>query len=164
MKILNPRVRKNREGCKCRLKKHRDFPGSFLRNPRTDPGNSHSLLEFLTEGDLDLEYVQSLGPYGSLGLLRQKALEIQGVLGLESLFLDLVSQIPRPRGRGRPLLAEKCNSCEFLENVFLSGDSEGTKSIRNCYAFWAFLLYGLGSPCLISIIPRLKPRYQNGEL
>ena len=23
-----------------------DFPGVFLRNPRTDPGNSHSLLEF----------------------------------------------------------------------------------------------------------------------
>ena len=24
----------------------RDFPGVFLGNPRTDPGNSHSLLEF----------------------------------------------------------------------------------------------------------------------
>ena len=24
----------------------RDFPGVFLENPRTDPGNSHSLLEF----------------------------------------------------------------------------------------------------------------------
>ena len=24
----------------------RDFPGAFLENPRTDPGNSHSLLEF----------------------------------------------------------------------------------------------------------------------
>ena len=23
-----------------------DFPGVFLENPRTDPGNSHSLLEF----------------------------------------------------------------------------------------------------------------------
>ena len=26
----------------------RDFPGVFPENPRTDPGNSHSLLEFLT--------------------------------------------------------------------------------------------------------------------
>ena len=31
----------------------RDFPGVFLENPRTDPGNSHSLLEL---SDLSRSY------------------------------------------------------------------------------------------------------------
>ena len=34
-----------------------------------------------------------------------KILEIKVFLCLERLFLDLASQTPRPRGRGRPLLA-----------------------------------------------------------
>ena len=43
----------------------------------------------------------------SIPLWAQKTLEIKGFLGLERPFLDLVSQTPRPRGRGRPLFAEK---------------------------------------------------------
>ena len=43
----------------------------------------------------------------SIPLRAQKTLEIKGFLGLERPFLDLVSQTPRPRGRGRPLFAEK---------------------------------------------------------
>ena len=43
----------------------------------------------------------------SIPLRAQKTLEIKGSLGLEPPFLDLVSQTPRPRGRGRPLFAEK---------------------------------------------------------
>ena len=43
----------------------------------------------------------------SIPLWAQKTLEIKGLLGLERRFLDLVSQTPRPRGRGRPLFAEK---------------------------------------------------------
>ena len=42
----------------------------------------------------------------STALGAQKTLEIKGFLGLERPFLDLVSQTPRPRGRGRPLFAE----------------------------------------------------------
>ena len=42
----------------------------------------------------------------SIPLWAQKTLEIKGFLGLERPFLDLVSQTPRPRGRGRPLFAE----------------------------------------------------------
>ena len=42
----------------------------------------------------------------SIPLREQKALEIMGFLGLERTILDLVSQTPRPRGRGRPLCAE----------------------------------------------------------
>ena len=38
--------------------------------------------------------------------LGKKTLEIKGFLGLERPFLDLVSQTPRPRGRGRPVFAE----------------------------------------------------------
>ena len=41
----------------------------------------------------------------SIPLRAQKILEIKGFLGLESPFLDLVSQTPRPTGRGRPLFA-----------------------------------------------------------
>ena len=40
-------------------------------------------------------------------LWAQKTLEIKGCLGLERPFWDLVSQTPRPRGRGRPLLFDK---------------------------------------------------------
>ena len=36
----------------------------------------------------------------SIPLRAQKTLEIKGFLGLERPFLDLVSQTPRPRGRG----------------------------------------------------------------
>ena len=39
--------------------------------------------------------------------LSRENLEIKGFLGLQRPFLDLVSQTPRPRGRGRPLFAEK---------------------------------------------------------
>ena len=39
-------------------------------------------------------------------LWAQKTLETKGFLGLERPFLDLVSQTPRPRGRGRPFFAE----------------------------------------------------------
>ena len=46
----------------------------------------------------------------SIPLRKQKALEIKGFLGLERPFLDLVSQTPRPRGRGRPSFAEICIS------------------------------------------------------
>ena len=42
----------------------------------------------------------------SILLWAQKTLEIKGFLGLGRPFLDLVSQTPRPRGRGRPLFAE----------------------------------------------------------
>ena len=42
----------------------------------------------------------------SIPLRAQKTLEIKGVLGLERPFLDLVSQTPRPRGRGTPLFAD----------------------------------------------------------
>ena len=42
----------------------------------------------------------------SIPFRAQKTLEIKGFLGLERPFLDLVSQTPRPRGRGRPLFAE----------------------------------------------------------
>ena len=41
----------------------------------------------------------------SIPLWAQKTLEIKGFLGLERPFLDLVSQTPRPRGRGRSLFA-----------------------------------------------------------
>ena len=40
----------------------------------------------------------------------QKTQEMKGFLGLERPFLDLVSQTPRPRGRGRPLFAELSGS------------------------------------------------------
>ena len=43
----------------------------------------------------------------SIPLSPQKAVEIKGFLGLERPFLDLVSQTPRPRGRGRPLFVEQ---------------------------------------------------------
>ena len=43
----------------------------------------------------------------SITLRAQKTLEIKGFLGLERPFLDLVSQTPRPRGRGRPLFADR---------------------------------------------------------
>ena len=46
----------------------------------------------------------------SIPLWAQKTLEIKGFLGLGCPFLDLVSQTPRPRGRGRPLFAEICDS------------------------------------------------------
>ena len=39
-------------------------------------------------------------------LSAQKTLEIKGFLALGRPFLDLVSQTPRPRGRGRPLFAD----------------------------------------------------------
>ena len=42
----------------------------------------------------------------SIPLWAQKTLEIKGFLGPERPFLDLVSQTPRSRGRGRPLFAE----------------------------------------------------------
>ena len=42
----------------------------------------------------------------SIPLWAQKTLEIKGFLGLEHPFWDLVSQTPRPRGRGRPLFAD----------------------------------------------------------
>ena len=42
----------------------------------------------------------------SIPLWAQKTLEIQGFLGLQRPFLDLVLQTPRPRGRGRPMFAE----------------------------------------------------------
>ena len=42
----------------------------------------------------------------SIPLWAQKTLETKGCLGLERPFSDLVSQTPRPRGRGRPLFAE----------------------------------------------------------
>ena len=42
----------------------------------------------------------------SIPLWAEKTLEIKGFLGPERPFLDLVSQAPRPRGRGRPLFAE----------------------------------------------------------
>ena len=45
----------------------------------------------------------------SIPLRGQKTLEIKGFMGLECSFLDLVSQTPRPRGRGRPVFfAEAC--------------------------------------------------------
>ena len=37
-----------------------------------------------------------------------------GFLGVERPFLDLVSQTPRPRGRGRPLFAEQCQVVVFI--------------------------------------------------
>ena len=43
----------------------------------------------------------------SILLWAQKTLEIKGFLGLQRPFLDLVSQTPRPTGRGRPLFADK---------------------------------------------------------
>ena len=46
----------------------------------------------------------------STPLRAQKTLEIKGFLGLERPILDLVSQTPRPRGRGRPLLADGTSS------------------------------------------------------
>ena len=62
------------------------------------------------------------GPFRDHGLnpppSNRKPLEIKGFLGLERPFLDLVSQTPRPRGRGRPLFAERwcffCAFCAFL--------------------------------------------------
>ena len=39
-------------------------------------------------------------------LWAQKTLEIKGFLGVERPFLDVVSQTPRPKGRGRPLFAD----------------------------------------------------------
>ena len=53
----------------------------------------------------------------SIPLWTQKTLEIKGFLGLEHPFLDLVSQTPRPRGRGRPLFAESKHSL-WLRLVF----------------------------------------------
>ena len=42
----------------------------------------------------------------SIPLCAQKTLEMEGFLGLQRPFLDLVSQAPRPRGRGRPFFAQ----------------------------------------------------------
>ena len=64
---------------------------------------------FLRSPDLPLTY--GLAPSEtmvSIPLWAQKTLEIKGFLGLGHPFLDLVSQTPRPRGRGRPLFAEFC--------------------------------------------------------
>ena len=51
----------------------------------------------------------------SIPLQAQKTLEIKGFLGLERPLLDLVSQTPRPRGRGLPLFAEQM-STNFLNS------------------------------------------------
>ena len=48
-----------------------------------------------------------LRPWSQSPSEHRKPLEIKGFLGLERPFLDLVSQTPRPRGRGRPLFAEQ---------------------------------------------------------
>ena len=50
-------------------------------------------------------------------ITEKKTLEIKGILGLERPFLDLVSQTPRPRGRGRPLFAQLVLSF-FLFKIF----------------------------------------------
>ena len=47
-----------------------------------------------------------LRPWSRTPSEHKKILEIKGFLGLARPFLDLVSQTPRPRGRGRPLFAE----------------------------------------------------------
>ena len=47
-------------------------------------------------------------------------LEIKGFLGLGRPFLDLVSQTPRPRGRGRPLFAYRgCRSYSVASRATL---------------------------------------------
>ena len=57
-------------------------------------------------------------------LWAQKTLEIKGFLGLGRPFLDLVSQTPRPRGRGRPLFADlRC--VHTTQRVRESSDSCG---------------------------------------
>ena len=38
----------------------RNFPEVFLRNPRTDAGNSHSLLEFSEMSSIQIDYRQTL--------------------------------------------------------------------------------------------------------
>ena len=43
----------------------------------------------------------------SIPLWTQKTLQIKDFGGLERPFLDLVSQTPRPRDRGRPLFADR---------------------------------------------------------
>ena len=52
----------------------------------------------------------------SIPLRAQKILEIKGFLCLEHPFLDLVSQTPRPRGRGRPLFAD-ISQFQWIEQV-----------------------------------------------
>ena len=69
----------------------------------------------------------------SIPLRAQKALEIKGFLGLERPFLDLVLQTPRPRGRGRPLFAEKryaaCSLVMDVRSVHVSLSWLSTKAV-----------------------------------
>ena len=72
----------------------------------------------------------------SIPLRAQKTLEIKGFLGLERPFLDLVSQTPRPRGRGRSLFAERyARYPSAMRSVFNPEDSAGKiRPLPLCYA------------------------------
>ena len=50
----------------------------------------------------------------------QKAQEIKGFLGLERPFLDLVSQTPRPRGRGRSWFADASDTAITYKHSVLT--------------------------------------------
>ena len=54
----------------------------------------------------DLPLIHGLRPWSQSPFEHRKTLEIKGFLGLERPFLDLVSQTPRPRDRGRLLFAD----------------------------------------------------------
>ena len=60
----------------------------------------------------------------SIPLRTQKTLEIKGFLGLERPFLDLVSQTPRPQGRGRPLFLCRANGRGRSGGQTAGGDSK----------------------------------------
>ena len=70
-----------------------------------------------------------LRPWSQSPSEHRKTLEIKGYLGLERPFLDLVSQTPRPRGRGRPLFADLGTSARLVE-AFLDMLVEAAKILK----------------------------------
>ena len=66
-----------------------------------------------------------LRPWSQIPLWAQKTRETKGFLGLQRPFLDLVSQTLRPRGRGRPLFADKCRT-KFFPRVVSTSPEGGT--------------------------------------
>ena len=68
----------------------------------------------------------------SIPLCAQKTLEIKGFLGLGRPFLDLVSQTPRPRGRGRPFFADFFKSRDSIRSRFGSlADPDSNRAHRD---------------------------------
>ena len=77
-------------------------------------------------------------PLVPIPLSAQKTLEIKGFRGLERPLLDLVSQTPRTRGRGRPLFAD------FFFCFLNSGHFPGKRGKIGAFANLGVLM---NSPC-----------------